>query len=138
METDRTVLEINRNTCDGSETIQLETADDARILFGGHTDQPGYETPRSRICVNLRAKAMVYEDGEFKRDIHLQLWITPGQLAEIVKEFFVGMLRHTSPVYRSLLERLLRKRWSVMTDVSYKVKYSEYDHRVEPYHKIRM
>ncbi len=134
---ERTALEVTwKDTVSGQETIQFETVQDAHVLLGGGEGGPDRETPRTRFCINIDAKAYVPEDDGFTRDIHIQLWITPTQIAEIVKAFFSDMLCHTSRVYHDMLERILRKRWSVMTSSLYRNKDFGGE-RVNPYYKIR-
>ena len=116
------------------EVIQFETVQDARVILGGDAGGPDRETPSTRFCIDVDAKAFVREDNGFTRDVRIQLWITPTQIAEIVKGYFSDMLYNTSRVYRELLERILRKRWAVMTSSIYRRKDLG-GKRVEPYHK---
>jgi hypothetical protein len=133
---DVTTLEVHHNEGFG-DTVQLETADDFRFSIGGNYVylREGHETPWTRFCINLDAKALNYESGEFDRKVMVQLWITPAQVAEIVKEYFRDMLENTPRVFRDMLERLLRKRWSVMTNPTWKD--PEDPDRVKPYYKTR-
>ena len=116
--------------------IQFETVQDTELRLGAGEGAPDRERPDSRYCITIRTRAYAPAAAGFTRDVHVQLWITPVQIAELVKQYFSEMLRHTPRVYRQQLERLLRKRWSVMTSGIYKMKLEGLD-RVEPYHKIR-
>jgi hypothetical protein len=132
---ERTALETHRDAF-GCENIQFETVQDATVRLGGGTGTVDRETLAHCFCINVEAKAYVEADNGFTRPVHIQVWITPTQLADIVKEFFVDFLRHVAPVYRSMLERILRKRWSVMTSGIFKEEFPG-TRRVEPYYKIR-
>jgi len=131
---ERTTLEATRDSLD-EENIQFETIHDAKVLLGAGEGGPDSERVDSRYCINVGTRAYDPATDSFSRDIHIQLWITPTQIAEIVKQYFAEMLRHTPRVYRQLLERLLRKRWAVMTSLIYQHDYPGCK-RVPPYHKI--
>ena len=128
-----TTLEAHQD-CLGELNVQFETVQGAELLLGAGEGAPDREGLDSRYCININTKVFVPADNGFTREVHVQLWITPTQIAQLVKQYFSEMLRHTSPVYRDLLERLLRKRWSVMTSSVYKMRL-EGCTRVEPYHK---
>lgn len=89
---------------DSQETItdQFETVQSARVVLGGGEGAPDRETPRTRFCINVDAKAFVHEDNGFTRDVQIQLWITPTQIADIVKAYFSDLLCHTGKVYLSM------------------------------------
>jgi len=127
-----TTLEAHQD-CLGELNVQFETVQGAELRLGAGEGQPDRERPDSRYCINIKTKVFVPADNGFTREVHVQLWITPTQIAQLVKQYFSDMLRHASPVYRDLLERLLRKRWSMMTSSIYKMKLDGLD-RVEPYH----
>jgi len=117
-----------------SPNLQFETIQGASILLGGGEGAPERETPSTRFCINVEAKALV--NGDFTEPVHIQLWITPVQIAEIVKAFFLDFLRHAPRVYKELLERILRKRWAIMTSGVYRMEIPGLS-RLDPYHKIR-
>src|SRR3989344_8109982 len=129
-----TTLEAGVCQATGQPYIQFETVQGAELRLGGGEGGPDRETPGSRYCVNVTAQAYVHGDNGFTRDVDVQIWITPTQIAQLVKQYFSTMLWCTGPVYRQLLERLLRKRWSVMTSDFYKLPLEGSD-RLEPYHK---
>ncbi|MFA5954040.1 MAG: hypothetical protein WC817_00700 [Patescibacteria group bacterium] len=129
-----TTLEARVCGATGKPYVQLETVQGAELLLGGGEGGVDRETPSTRFCLNIAAKAFVPGEDGFAQDIDVQLWITPTQIAQLVKQYFSMMLWHTKPVYRQLLERLLRKRWSVMTSCGYKLRLDGSD-RLEPYHK---
>ncbi len=130
---ERTTLDAIRDS-NGEDNIQFETILGARTLLGAGEGGLDREKPDSRYCINVNTKAYDPVTDSFSRDIHVQLWITPTQIAEIVKQYFETMLRHAPKVYRQNLERLLRKRWAMMTSGIYKMKLEGLD-RLEPYHK---
>jgi len=132
---ERTTLEALRDSL-GEDNIQFETIQGANVLLGAGEGGPNREKPDSRYCINVDTKAYDPATDSFSRDIHVQLWITPTQIAEIVKQYFAEMLRHTPRVYRQQLERMLRKRWTVMTSSIYREEIPGCG-RVEPYHKLR-
>ena len=132
---ERTTLEALRDSL-GEDNIQFETIRSASVLLGAGEGGPDRETLDSRYCINVDTKAYDPATDSFSRDIHVQLWITPTQIAEIVKQYFAEMLRHAPRVYRQQLERLLRKRWTVMTSSIYREEIPGLE-RVEPYHKLR-
>ena len=131
---ERTILLSAYQGTDEAPNLQFETIQGASILLGGGEGSPERETLTTRFCINVEAKALV--NGDFTEPVHIQLWITPSQIAEIVKAYFSDMLRYTPRVYRDLLERILRKRWTVMTSSIYRMEIPGLE-RVEPYHKIR-
>ncbi len=131
---ERTILlrawQLNEN----SPNLQFETIQGASILLGGGEGRVGSETPSTRFCINVEAKALV--DGDFNEPVHIQLWITPSQIAQIVKSYFEGMFSSTPKWCRENLQRLLHKRWRVMTSGMYQVEIPGTE-RLDPYHKIR-
>lgn len=84
---------------------------DADVQIGGG-EVPGHESGRTLLAITVKAVA----DGE---PIEVQIWLTIPQLASIVKKFFSGILFHENSrkktLFAKLLQRLLRKRWAVMT-----------------------
>lgn len=131
-----TALEATRDSF-GEENIQFETIQGAELRLGGGEGSPDRETLSTRFCININAKAFVHAENGFTREVHVQLWITPTQIAQLVREYFTDMLRYTPRVYRDLLERILRKRWQVMTSSLYRENNISGTERVKPYHKTR-
>lgn len=131
---ERTILLQTYQATDESPNLQFETIQGAKIILGGGAGAPDRETPDTRFCINVEAKALV--NGDFTEPVHIQLWITPSQIAEIVKEFFGDMFWHTPKWCRENLQRLLYKRWKLMTSGTYRMEIPGLS-RVEPYHKVR-
>lgn len=55
-----------------SPNLQFETIQGASILLGGGEGAPERETPSTRFCINVEAKALV--NGDFTEPVHIQLW----------------------------------------------------------------
>jgi hypothetical protein len=135
---ERTTLEVICGPLFGDANFQLETIQSAKVHLGAGEGSTNSEGPESRFCINVDTKAYDPATGTFSRDIHVQLWITPSQIADIVKQYFAEMLRHVPNVYGKLLERILRKRWTVMTSSVYRLDHSPGTPRsLEPYYRIR-
>jgi hypothetical protein len=81
------------------------------VKIGGG-EMPGHESDRTRLAITVKAVA----DGE---PIEVQIWLTVPQVASLVKQFFYDILfqgnDRRKTLFAKLLQRLLRKRWAVMT-----------------------
>ena len=100
-----------------------ESVQDANIQLGGGNANPGWETPDSRWALTVKA---VDTRGE---PIEIQIWFTVPQLASIVKKFFADILiredNGEKTIFAKMLQRLLRKRWAVMSSSTAKMKFAD-------------
>ena len=110
------------------KTFSFETVPDSPVYLGGGIG-PGFEISETAFTVNVFAKRFHSENEEV---VAVQLWITPVQLAELVKAYFAEMICNSPKIYRQLLERLLRRRWTVM---SFKSTRKD-GNLIQPYHKV--
>ncbi len=95
-----------------------ETLPGTHVMIGGSYGSEGYETPESRMVLNLKVRP--YEPGSFGGPqgpaMDIAVAITIPQAAWIVQEFFDGLTHWPKKnIWKTFLVRMMRKRWAVMT-----------------------
>ena len=77
----------------------------------GNLSGQGYEVSGTKLCIDVTRCVEAEKPGEIEV---VQVWLTPPQMAELVKQFFKEVVT-SKKIYASLLQRLLRTRWNLMT-----------------------
>ncbi len=98
----------------------FQASQDIVIQFGA-SDSVGNEKPGSRHFLNLNnVQPMSGPYGTPMGDpMDISIALTPRQVAQIVRHFFVEVV-FAGGIYKALLQRLMAKRWAVMTASEYK------------------
>lgn len=94
-----------------------EALPDAFIMIGGDFGNKGYETPSSRMILNLKVRPCQPGVGDpTGPEMHIALALTIPQVAWIVYDFFSGMILWPKKnIHRTFFIRLMKKRFHVMT-----------------------
>lgn len=109
------------------------------VIQFGASDSPGNEKPGSRHFLNLNGvQPMSGPYGTPVGDpVDITIALTPRQVAEIVKHFFVEVV-FAGGIYQKFFERLMIKRWALMTASEHKTPAWDFDaFREMHYHKDR-
>ena len=98
----------------------FQAPQDVVIQFGA-SDSPGNEKPGSLHFLNLNGvQPMSGPYGTPVGDpVDITIALTPRQVAEVVKHFFVEVV-FAGGIYQKFFQRLMSKRWAVMTADGYK------------------
>ena len=90
----------------------------------GQTCGRGSETPTSRLAIVVLRCALV--EGE--PDTEVQVWLSVEEFVELVKQFFWEVISPKN-IYMKFLQRLLHRRWQMMTSETAKVRWLDPDNR---------
>lgn len=88
----------------------------SRFYLGNQGGQ-GHETPRTLLCIDVTRCEIKRADATKEDDEAevVQIYLTIPQMVEIVKLFFWDVVSPGN-IYTKFLQRLLKRRWDVMTD----------------------
>lgn len=88
----------------------------SRFYLGNQGGQ-GHETPRTLLCIDVTRCDIKRADAvkEGKEAEVVQIYLAIPQMVEIVMLFFRDVVSPGN-IYTKLLQRLLKRRWDVMTD----------------------
>lgn len=91
------------------------------VIQIGTSDSAGNEKPGSRHFLNLNGiQPMTGPYGSPVGDpVDITIALTPRQVAQVVRHFFVEVL-YTHSICSQLFQRIMNKRWNVMTASEYK------------------
>lgn len=80
-------------------------------VYLGRTHAAESENHTAKLCIGIRQCNL---DGDSQETVEVQVWLTVEQVAEVVKMFFWETIS-SSHIYKTFLQRLLHRRWKVMT-----------------------
>jgi len=94
-----------------------ETLPGTHVMIGGAYGSEGYETPESRMILNLKVRPCQPGCGDPTGPaMDIAVAITIPQAAWIVQGFFDGLTHWPKKnIWKTFLTRMMRKRWAVMT-----------------------
>ncbi len=92
------------------------------IMFGGTGGSRADEDHRTRhiLCIQVRPCSNPYVEDQQSEQMEVQLALTTRQLAQIVWSFFGDTVFGPGTIFHTFLQRLITKRWALMTHPSFK------------------